>query len=198
MIGMRLPRKTRFGREVNTVTLLLRSFQPGDDTNASRLMELIYPELKKLARSRFRSERDGHVLQPTALVNEAYVKLVAHEHHNWETRAHFYAAAGNLMRRILIDYARARNAAKRGGERTEISLDQVLALTGEQSVDLLDLHEALSELEQFSPRQARVVELRYFVGLSVPEVARALGVNARSVDRDWAAARAWLRGKLKP
>jgi RNA polymerase sigma-70 factor (ECF subfamily) len=160
-------------------------------------MELIYPELKKLARVQLRSERRGHVLQPTALVHEAYLRLVEHQHHNWESRAHFYAAAANLMRRILIDCARARNAAKRDGERTAIALDQALALSEEQSTDLLDLDQALLELEQLSPRQARVVELRYFTGLSVPEVARALGVNPRSVDRDWATARAWLRGRLK-
>jgi RNA polymerase sigma-70 factor (ECF subfamily) len=122
----------------------------------------------------------------------------ADAHHNWESRAHFYAAAANMMRRILIDFARARSAKKREGGRTAICLDQELALTDEQLADLLDLDQALSELEQFSPRQARVVELRYFAGLSVPEIARALGVNPRSVDRYWATARAWLRGKLKP
>jgi len=184
-------------QDAKTVTLLLRNFQSGDDATASRLMELIYPELKKLARGRFRSERSGHVLEPTALVHEAYLRLVAHEQHDWESRAQFYAAAANVMRRILIDWARVRNAEKREGDRTAISLDEALALTGEQSMDLLDLDRALSELEQLSPRQARVVELRYFTGLSVPEVALALGVNARSVDRDWATARAWLRGKMK-
>src|SRR5262245_37121010 len=184
-------------QEARTVTLLLRDFQPGDDAKASRLMELIYPELKKLAQARFRAERSGHVLEPTALVHEAYLRLVEHEHHNWESRSHFYAAAANVMRRILIDCARARNAGKREGERTAISLDEAVTLIGEQSMDLLDLDRALSELEEFSPRQARVVELRYFTGLSVPEAARALGVNARAVDRDWATARAWLRGKLK-
>jgi len=183
-------------QEAKTVTLLLRDFQQGDDAKASRLVELIYPELKKLAQTRFRAERGGHLLQPTALVHEAYLKLVEHDDHNWESRAHFYAAAANVMRRILIDCARARNADKREGERLATALDEAVTLTGEQSTDLLDLDRALSELEQFSPRQARVVELRYFTGLSVPEVARALGVNARSVDRDWATARAWLRGKL--
>ena len=191
---------SRHGRlqEAKTVTLLLRNFQQGDDARAFRLIELIYPELKKLALTRFRAERGGHLLQPTALVHEAYLRLVEHDDHNWESRAHFYAAAANVMRRILIDCARARNADKREGDRTAISLDEAVTLTGEQSTDLMDLDRALSELEQFSPRQARVVELRYFAGLSVPEVARALGVNARSVDRDWATARAWLRGKMKP
>lgn len=179
------------------VTRLLREFQPGDGDAASRLMALIYPELKKIATSRFQHERNGHDLQPTALVHEAYIRLVGHENHSWESRAHFYAASANIMRRILVDYARSRNAQKREGGRTSIALDDGLSLTHEQSEDLLDLDLALTELEQLSPRQARVIELRYFVGLSVPEVAAALGLNPRSVDRDWAAARAWLRTRLE-
>lgn len=179
------------------VTLLLRKFQPGDAPAASRLVELIYPELKKVARKQFGRERPGHDLQPTALVHEAYLRLVAHEHHTWESRAHFYAAAANVMRRILIDHARSRSARKRDGDRVAVTFDESLALSDEQSADLLDLDQALSELEQLSPRQARVVELRYFTGLSVPEVSRALGLNPRSVDRDWAAARAFLRTRLK-
>jgi RNA polymerase sigma factor (TIGR02999 family) len=130
-------------------------------------------------------------------VHEAYLRLVGHEKQHWESRAHFYAAAANLMRRILIDCARARNAGKRGGECTVVSLNKASALSQTQSADLLDLEDALSELQKLSPRQARVVELRYFAGLSVPEVACVLGVNPRSVDRDWATARAWLRGRLK-
>lgn len=179
------------------VTRLLREFRPGDDKIASRLMELIYPELKKLARAQLGRERPGQDLQPTALVHEAYMRLVAHEHHTWENRAHFYAAAANIMRRILIDQARFWRAQKREGERNALSLDHALALTHEQSAELLELDEALSDLEKLSPRQARVVEMRYFTGLSVPEVARALGVNARTVDRDWATARSWLRARLK-
>ncbi len=174
--------------QVGEVTLLLRNFRSGDHSTASRLMEVIYPELKKLAKAHFRHERPGHVLQPTALVHEAYFRLMGRENHSWESRVHFYAAAAKLMRRILIDYARARNSAKREGGRTSISLDETPAICEEKSADLLDLEWALSELEQLSPRQARVVELRYFTGLSVPEVARALGVNPRSVDRDWATA----------
>ena len=178
------------------VTLLLRSFQPGDGPATSRLMELIYPQLKRLARSQFRGERRDHDLQPTALVHEAYLRLVAHENHTWESRAHFYAAAANVMRRVLIDHARARAAHKRDGHQLAMTLDPAIALTVQPSVELIDLDEALSELETLSPRQARVVELRYFTGLSVPEVAHTLGLNPRSVDRDWAAARAWLRVRL--
>jgi RNA polymerase sigma factor (TIGR02999 family) len=178
------------------VTLLLRSFRAGDGDAVARLMALIYPELKKLARARLRHEREDHDLQPTALVHEAYLRLVAHEHHTWESRGHFFAAAANVMRRILIEHARSRNAKKRNGARTYITLESSLTMTQEQSAELLDLDQALIELEEISPRQARVVELRYFSGLSVPEIANALGVNPRSVDRDWATARAWLRSRL--
>lgn len=184
--------------QVGEVTLLLRRFRRGNDPSVARLMELIYPELRKLAGAQFRRERCGHVLQPTALVHEAYFRLLGHANHDWESRAHFYAAAANVMRRVLIDCARARKAAKRGGEGTAAGLDRALGLSEEQSTDLLDLDRALADLETLSPRQARVVELRYFVGLSVPETAVALGVNPRSVDRDWATARAWLRGRLSP
>lgn len=179
------------------VTRLLREFRSGDGASASRLMDLIYPELKRIAKIRLRHERHGHDLQPTELVHEAYIRMVSHEDHSWESRAHFYAASANVMRRVLVDYARSRNAKKREGGRTPIPLDDALSLTREQSEDLLDLDVALTELEQLSPRQARVVEMRYFVGLSVPEVASALGLNPRSVDRDWAAARAWLRTRLE-
>jgi len=178
------------------ITRLLRRFRAGDDGAASRLMALIYPELKKLAQARIRHERADHDLQPTALVHEAYLRLVAHEHHTWENRGHFFAAAANVMRRILVEHARSRNAQKRKAVRTHITLEDSLTLSQEQSAELLDLDRALTELEELSPRQARVVELRYFSGLSVPEVASALGVNPRSVDRDWATARAWLRARL--
>ena len=179
------------------VTLLLRMFRGGDTDAASRLMGLIYPELRRIARLQFRSEREDHVLQPTALVHEAFLRLVAHEDHTWENRERFFAAAANVMRRILIEHARARNAQKRDGGTTRIPLDDRLSFTHEQSAELMDLDQALTDLEQLSPRQARVVELRYFSGLSVPEIASALGVNPRSVDRDWAAARAWLRTRLR-
>lgn len=179
------------------VTLLLPMFRGGDADATSRLMALIYPELRRIAERQFRHEREDHELQPTALVHEAFLRLVAHEHHTWENRGCFFAAAANVMRRILIEHARARNAQKRDGSTTRIPLDDTLSLTHEQSADLLDLDQALTELEQRSPRQARVVELRYFSGLSVPEIAAALGVNPRSVDRDWAAARAWLRTRLR-
>jgi RNA polymerase sigma-70 factor (ECF subfamily) len=180
------------------VTRLLREFRPGDGDATSRLAELIYPELKKLARSQLRHERSDHELQPTALVHEAYLRLVSHEHHDWDNRAHFYAAAANIMRRVLIDHARSRHALKRGPDFTAVTLDPALGVSRSEAVELLELDEALTELERLSPRQARVVELRYFAGLTVPEAAHALGVTPRTVDRDWATARAWLRIRLGP
>lgn len=182
--------------EPGDVTRLLRGFQAGDADAASRLMDLIYPELKRVARAQMRHERDGHALQPTALVHEAYLRLVGHTVRTWENRAHFFAAAANTMRRILIEDARARSALKRKGGSLAIPLDDNLTISTQQPEMLLDLDQALGELEELSPRQARVVELRYFAGLNVPEIASALGVNPRSVDRDWAAARAWLRLRL--
>lgn len=179
------------------VTLLLRRFRAGDEQAHSRLLTMIYAELKRLAQRQFVNERIGHVLQPTALVHEAYLRLVAHEDHSWENRSHFFAAAARVMRRILIEHARARDAQKREGAQGITKLDNILTSTLPQSAELLDLNLALEELETLSPRQARVVELRYFCGLSVPEVARALEMNPRSVDRDWATARAWLRTRLQ-
>jgi RNA polymerase sigma factor (TIGR02999 family) len=161
-------------------------------------MELVYPELRKLARGLLRRERSGHVLQPTALVNEAYLRVVAHEHHNWQNRAHFFGAAAQLMRRILVDHARAIHAKKRDSDRALMELTAVGLVAQTQSIDMMALDDALGDLEQLSPRQARIVELRYFGGLSVPETAEALGINPRTVDRDWAAARAWLRRRLRP
>jgi RNA polymerase sigma factor (TIGR02999 family) len=159
-------------------------------------MEFIYPELRRIAQVQFRREREGHDLEPTALVHEAFLRLVAHEHHTWENRGRFFAAAANVMRRILIEHARARDAQKRDQTNARMTFDDELSLTRAQSADLLDLDQALTELEQLSPRQARVIEMRYFSGLSVPEIAKALGLNPRSVDRDWATARAWLRNRL--
>ena len=178
------------------VTQLLEGFQSGDREAASRLMDLLYPELKRIARAHLRREREDPLLQTTSLVHEAYLRLVAHGRQSWANRAHFLAAAANVMRRILVEAARARNARKREGAATAIPLSDTIRLTDSQADDLLDLDHALSELALLSPRQAQVVEMRYFAGLSVPEVATVLGLTPRSIDRDWAAARAWLRTRL--
>jgi RNA polymerase sigma-70 factor (ECF subfamily) len=184
--------------EPGAVTVLLARLQAGDRTTLPALIEVVYPDLRKLARAQLRGERLGHLLQPTALVNEAYVRFVAHEHHTWENRFHFFGAIAQLMRRILVDHARASLARKRGGRGDAVKLEASQLVVDQPSIDVLALDRALGELEQASPRQARIVDLRYFGGLSVPETAAVLGMNARTVDRDWAAARAWLRRKLRP
>lgn len=180
------------------VTVLLRRLQAGDRGSLNALVEMVYPELQKLARRCFRDERVGHVLQPTALVNEAYFRLLAHEDHNWQNRAHFFGAAAQIMRRILVDHARANRTRKRLGDRSTVGLDGVTLVSNPASIDVIALDRALTDLEQVAPRQARVVELRYFGGLNVLETAEALQMNARTVDRDWVAARSWLRRRLRP
>jgi RNA polymerase sigma-70 factor (ECF subfamily) len=180
------------------VTVLLRQVNAGQRDAFGRLMTLIYPQLRRLAGAHFRRERASHLLQPTALVNEAYLRLVAHHDHNWQNRAHFLGAASELMRRILVDHARKQRAGKRDADRPSIALDQEVAASNDNAVDVIALDEALTVLARLSGRQARVVELRYFGGLTVPEIAAALGTTTRTVDRDWAAARAWLRLRLRP
>src|SRR5262245_3476008 len=179
------------------VTVLLRQLGAGDRSALDRLVELIYPELRRLARRHLRDERAGHVLQPTALVNEVYVRLVGHEQHCWANRSHFFGAAARLMRRILVDYARAERAQKRGGGHVLVPLDVAAPVLDGSPVDFVSLDEALDALARVSSRQAQIVELRYFGGLTVAEVAEALQMNARTVDRDWAIARAWLRRRLQ-
>ena len=176
------------------ITTLLREMGT-DRAMSQRLLALIYPNLRRLAQRQLKGERPGHVLQPTALVNEAYLRLVDHREHGWKNRMHFFAAAANVMRRILVDHARAQRARKR--EAPPIALHEA-ATGGEGSVtDVIALSEALDALARESPRHARVVELRYFGGLSVHEAAAVLQVTPRTVDRDWAAARAWLRVRLQ-
>ena len=179
------------------ITVLLGRLRRGDDASLRDLIQAVYPELRRVARGLLRRESPGHILQPTALVHETYVRLVAHDQHNWQNRAHFFGAAAQLMRRILVDHARAARARKRGGDGTG-ALEMCDVIAAAPSIDVLALDRALEQLEHVSPRQARIVELRYFAGLSVPETAEALGMNSRTVDRDWAAARVWLRRRLQP
>jgi RNA polymerase sigma-70 factor (ECF subfamily) len=180
------------------VTLLLRQLKSGDRSKLDHLLELAYPSLRRLANHQFRAERFGHVLQPTALVNEAYLRIVAHRDQAWDSRAHFFGAVAQLMRRILIEHARNVQALKRGGRDCTISLHDIDVSGSQPSIEFLALDEALTGLEKVSSRQARIVEMRYFAGMSVPEVAEALGIDPRTVDRDWATARAWLRRRLLP
>ena len=174
------------------ITVLLTELRAGNRTAESRLMPLVYHELRRVAGRYMRRERPDHTLQPTALVHEAYLRLVGQREISWQNRAHFYGVAAQLMRRILVDHARARQAEKRGGHETKIALEEGLAFTGEKGAELLALDEALRRLAQRDPRQCRAVELRFFGGLSEDEAAEVLGISTRTLKRDWRVARAWL------
>lgn len=179
------------------VTQLLEEWSSGNQAALDELMPIVYEELRKPARSYMRRER-GNTLQTTALVNEAYLKLVDQRQAQWHNRKHFFAVAAQLMRRILVDRARERNYQKRGGGQQTISLDEALMVKAdEQAAELIALDEALAELARFDLRKARVVELRYFGGLSVEETADVLKVSPVTVMRDWSSAKAWLYANLK-
>lgn len=178
------------------ITQLLRRMRSGDRGAADRLVAEVYPALKRIAARHMRRERPGHTLQTTALVNEAYVKLVRQEDADWSNRAHFFAVAAQVMRRILVDHARTRLAEKRGGGAAALPLDEALVFSPERSAEFVALDEALSRLETHDERVSRVVELRYFAGLSVEETAEALRISARTVKRDWQFGRAWLQAEL--
>ena len=180
------------------ITRLLDDWQQGDERARDQLFAVVYPQLQQIAARYLRHERADHTLEPNALVNELYVRLTGGEPFSYNNRAHFAAVAAQTMRRILIDHARARIAAKRGGEQWRVSLTAVEDWSpGRQSEDMLALDEALAKLERNDPRAARVVELRFFGGLTEDEVAEVLGVSAITVKRDWRAARAWLIGRLQ-
>ena len=161
------------------------------------LLPVVYQELKRLAAGYLRRERPGYTLQPTALVNEAYLRLLKDDPERWQNRAHFCAIAAHSMRQILIERARARNAQKRGGPRARVTLDDALVAGGERSIDLVALDEALERLAALDPEQARLVELRFFGGLTVEETADAMGISPATVKRHWTVARAWLARELK-
>ncbi|MEO1727563.1 MAG: ECF-type sigma factor [Bacteroidota bacterium] len=178
------------------VTQLLHEWQGGDEAALDRLMPLVYDELRQRAHYHMRHERDGHTLSTTALVHEAFLNLAGDGPAAWENRAHFFAIASRVMRRVLIWYARQRNAAKRGGGAARLSLDEAMLLTDARLDDLLALDDALERLERLDPRLCRVVECRHFGGLSVQETATALSISPATVKRDWQTARAWLRRAL--
>jgi RNA polymerase sigma-70 factor, ECF subfamily len=168
------------------------------DLALSRIMPVVYDELRRLARHYLRGDRAGQSLQPTALVNEAYVRLAKEKTHAWQNRAHFCAIAANSMRQILVERARARTAAKRGGSRVRITLEEGLAVTAkDSSVDMLALDETLTALSALDPQLERIVELRFFGGLSVEESAETLGVSAATVKRGWSLAKAWLKREMQ-
>jgi len=179
------------------VTLLLSTLTRGDEAAASKLIPLVYDELRRLAASYMRREHEGHTLQATALVHEAYLKLVEQRSVTWQSRAHFFGVAAQLMRRILIDHARGHLRQKRGGEHKKVSLDETFVFSEQKSAELLAVNDALELLARVDSRQARVVELRFFAGLSVEEAAEVLGVSPKTVKRDWSVAKAWLYAELK-
>lgn len=179
------------------VTVLLAELTKGDEQAASRLIPLVYDELRRLADNYMRRERSNHTLQATALVHEAYLKLVKQRSVDWQSRAHFMGIAAQLMRRILIDHARGHLRDKRGGRDQPVPLDEDLVFAPEQSIELIKLDQALQELASIDPRQAKIVELRFFGGLTVEETADALAISPKTVKRDWSVAKAWLHGELK-
>jgi RNA polymerase sigma factor (TIGR02999 family) len=183
-------------REQQHVTTLIADWRGGDETARDQLFALVYEELRNVAQHYMRLERTGHTLQPTALVNELYLRLVASETVTWQNRAHFFAVAAQTLRRILIDSARARNAGKRGGDQLKMSLTALKSAVNTHDEDLLSIDEALHRLAEFEPRAARVVELRFFGGLTEHEVAEVLGISESTAKRDWKVARAWLMTQL--
>jgi RNA polymerase sigma factor (TIGR02999 family) len=178
------------------VTRLLVELRSGNPEAEAKLIPMVHERLHRLAASYMRRERPDHTLQATALVNEAYLRLVSQKGTGWQDRAHFFGIAARLMRRILVDHARARQAGKRGGRVEKLSLDEALDFSPARSRELIELDDALESLGRLDPQQARVVELRFFGGLTVEETAEVLGISPRTVKRDWRVARAWLHGEL--
>ena len=174
---------------------LLRAWSDGDTSALERLAPIVYDELHRLARRYMRGERPGHSLQTTALVNEAYMRLVGYERMQWQNRAHFFAVSAQLMRRILVEHARRHNL-KRGGGAPHVSLDEAALVGGDRAADLVALDDAMNTLAQLDPRKAQVVEMRFFGGLSVDETADVLKVHPATVMRDWSTAKAWLYREL--
>ncbi len=178
------------------VTLLLQQASKGSRDAVDRLLPLVYDELRRIASDYLYRERADHTLQPTAIVHEAYLRLVNQQSAGWNDRTQFFAVAAKIMRRILVDHARSRKAAKRGGGKRKSEFDDALAVFEERAIDLVALDEVLNKLADVDERKSRVVELRFFGGLSVEETSRILNVPLRTVERDWTFAKAWLRSKL--
>jgi RNA polymerase sigma factor (TIGR02999 family) len=179
------------------VTSLLNKLASGDQEAAAQLVPLVYEELRHVAARRLRQERPDHTLQATALVHEVYVKLSAQRDAKWQNRAQFFGVASQVMRRILVDYARGQQRIRRGGKRQKVSLDDVVLVSPDRTEEVLTVHESLSRLEKLDARQARIVELRYFGGLTVEEIAQVVGISTKTVMRELNVAKAWLYGDLK-
>ncbi|NUQ65069.1 MAG: sigma-70 family RNA polymerase sigma factor [Pirellulales bacterium] len=177
-------------------TAILQAVEAGDRAAVDRLVPLVYTELRALAASHLQRESPGHTLQPTALVHEAFLKLADQQRVHWQGRTHFFAVGAQIMRRILVDHARAKKTARRGAGRLRVPIEEGVTVSPRSEEDVLAVDEALERLAQIDGRQARIVELRFFGGLSVDEVAEAMGISKRTVEREWTAVRAWLRREL--
>ena len=180
----------------NELTLLLNAWSEGDESALEKLMPVVYDELHRLAHRYMRNEKPGHTLQTTALVNEAYMRLVDMNTMHWQNRNHFFAISARLMRRILVDFARARKYLKRGGHAQQVSFDETLLAFPQKAADLVALDDALNAMAEIDPRKCSVVEMRFFAGMSVEETAEVLHVSADTVMRDWKMAKIWLLREL--
>jgi len=174
------------------VTLLLAEWQGGDRESLDRLIPLVYRELHLIARRFLQKEDPGHTLQSTALVNEAYLRLIDQSRTTWRNRAHFFGVAATIIRNILVDHARSRRTAKRGGPVPSLSLDEAIAMPLERDLELIAIDDALLDLSRFDPQQSRIVELRFFAGLTIDETAEVLGISESTVKRDWIMAKTWI------
>jgi RNA polymerase sigma factor (TIGR02999 family) len=179
------------------VTRMLIAWSNGERGALDQLIPVVYGELRQLARRALRSERRDHTLQPTALVHEAYLRLVDQRNVNWQNRAHFFAIASQAMRRIVVDHARRHNAIKRGGDNMKVELEEAMLLPGARDLDVVKLDDALTTLAAFDPQQSQIVELRFFGGLSIEETAEVIGISPATVKRDWTMAKAWLHRELQ-
>ena len=178
------------------VTLILDRINNGETSAPDELLPLVYDELRKLANGYLKQERPDHTLQPTALVHEAYIRLTDWENVSWQGRAHFFSVAAQVMRNILVDHARRKKAEMHGGNLQKLALDEAISFSDEREVDLVDLDDALNELANLDERQAKIIELRFFGGLTIDETAHALNVSAMTISRDWNFAKAWLYRRL--
>lgn len=179
-----------------SITQLLVQWRGGDKAALDKLIPIVEKELRRLASYYMRQQRPGHTLQTSALVNEAYLRLIDYKNMNWQNRAHFFAMAAQAMRRVLVHHARSRNYAKRGGGALNVTLDETVVVGQHRAAELIALDDALTDLGKIDPRMSRVVELRYFGGMSVEETAAALGISAITVKREWKAAKGWLLREL--
>lgn len=179
------------------VTRMLIEWSNGDRGALDKLIPLVYGELRQIAAGVLRRERPDHTLQPTALVHEAYLRLIDQRNVNWQNTAHFFAIAAQAMRRIIVDHARRHNAVKRGGDNLKVELEEAQSQPGPLDVDVLKLDDALTTLADFDPQQSRIVELRFFGGLSIEETAEVIGISPATVKRDWSMAKAWLHREME-